>query len=171
MPLDLSDLDKLDKIVRNAIRDEVQPALAEHDPVERGSRWTGGKIEIWPRGSRKQHRTNAMPFRKICDALVGRVATSDQAALQNLATVSISASASMGFFKTAEIRVSVGACSANAEMTTMGISARSSQAPNLPRTSQPSTTGIMRSRSTTHGRCLSWRSQSASAPLRAAIVE
>ncbi len=49
MPLDLSDLDKLDKIVRNAVKDELTPALAERDPVELGNRWTGGKIEIWPR--------------------------------------------------------------------------------------------------------------------------
>jgi hypothetical protein len=49
MPLDLADLDKLDKIVRNAVKDELTPALAEGDPVELGNRWTGGKIEIWPR--------------------------------------------------------------------------------------------------------------------------
>ena len=49
MPLDLADLDKLDKIVRNAVKDEIMPALAECDPVELGNRWTGGKIEIWPR--------------------------------------------------------------------------------------------------------------------------
>jgi len=49
MPLDLSDLDKLDTIVRNAVKDELAPALAEEEPVELGSRWTGGKIEIWPR--------------------------------------------------------------------------------------------------------------------------
>jgi hypothetical protein len=49
MPLDLSDLDKIDQIVRNAVKDEVMPALAEQDPVELGNRWTGGKIEIWPR--------------------------------------------------------------------------------------------------------------------------
>jgi len=49
MPLDLSDLDKLATIVRNAVKDELTPALAEQDPVELGNRWTGGKIEIWPR--------------------------------------------------------------------------------------------------------------------------
>ncbi len=49
MPLDLSDLDKLDRIVRNAVKDELTPALAEQEPVELGHRWTGGKIEIWPR--------------------------------------------------------------------------------------------------------------------------
>ena len=49
MPLDLSDLDKLDKIVRIAVKDELAPVMAERDPVELGSRWTGGKIEIWPR--------------------------------------------------------------------------------------------------------------------------
>jgi hypothetical protein len=45
MPLDLADLDKIDRIVRNAIRDE----LASAEPVELANRWTGGKIEIWPR--------------------------------------------------------------------------------------------------------------------------
>jgi hypothetical protein len=49
MPLDLSDLDKIDNIVRNAVKDELTPALAEREPVELGNRWTGGKIEIWPR--------------------------------------------------------------------------------------------------------------------------
>jgi hypothetical protein len=48
MPLDLTDLDKLDKIVRNAVKDELTPLLAAEDPVELGNRWTGGKIEIWP---------------------------------------------------------------------------------------------------------------------------
>jgi hypothetical protein len=47
MPLDLSDLEKLDTIVRNAVKDELAPVLDE--PVELGNRWTGGKIEIWPR--------------------------------------------------------------------------------------------------------------------------
>src|SRR6478736_2072328 len=45
MPLDLADLDKIDKIVRNAIRDEIADAAT----VELGNRWSGGKIEIWPR--------------------------------------------------------------------------------------------------------------------------
>jgi hypothetical protein len=45
MPLDLGDLDKIDRIVRNAVRDE----LADSQTVELGSRWQGGKIEIWPR--------------------------------------------------------------------------------------------------------------------------
>jgi hypothetical protein len=47
MPLDLSDLEKLDTIVRNAVKDELAPVLDE--PVELGNRWSGGKIEIWPR--------------------------------------------------------------------------------------------------------------------------
>jgi hypothetical protein len=46
MPLDLADLDK---IVRNAVKDELSHALAEGEPVELGNRWIGGKIEIWPR--------------------------------------------------------------------------------------------------------------------------
>jgi hypothetical protein len=45
MALDLGDLDKLDRIVRNAVRDELQDVRT----VEMGGRWSGGKIEIWPR--------------------------------------------------------------------------------------------------------------------------
>jgi hypothetical protein len=44
MPLDLNDLDKIDRIVRNALDEKL-----EGEPVELGTRWTGGKIEIWPR--------------------------------------------------------------------------------------------------------------------------
>jgi hypothetical protein len=47
MPLDLTDLDKIDRIVRSAIRDQAEDAGDE--PVELGSRWEGGKLEIWPR--------------------------------------------------------------------------------------------------------------------------
>jgi hypothetical protein len=49
MPLDISDLDKLDRIVRNAVRDELAPVLADDEPVELANRWSGGKVEIWPR--------------------------------------------------------------------------------------------------------------------------
>jgi hypothetical protein len=45
MPLDLGDLDKLDRIVRTAVRDELE----DMQTVELGGRWSGGKIEIWPR--------------------------------------------------------------------------------------------------------------------------
>jgi len=45
MPLDLGDLDKLDRIVRTAVRD----TLEDFETVELGGRWSGGKIEIWPR--------------------------------------------------------------------------------------------------------------------------
>jgi hypothetical protein len=45
MPLDLSDLDKIDRIVRNAVRDQLE----DQENVELGGRWQGGKIEIWPR--------------------------------------------------------------------------------------------------------------------------
>jgi hypothetical protein len=45
MPLDLADLDKINQMVRNAVKD----ALGEIDPVELGNRWSGGKLEIWPR--------------------------------------------------------------------------------------------------------------------------
>ena len=49
MALDLTDLDKIDRIVRNAVKDELTPILADDEPVELGNRWDGGKIEIWPR--------------------------------------------------------------------------------------------------------------------------
>ncbi|MDB4970171.1 MAG: hypothetical protein JWN44_5860 [Myxococcales bacterium] len=49
MPLDLSDLDKIATIVRNAVKDELTPALADDEPVELANRWSGGKLEIWPR--------------------------------------------------------------------------------------------------------------------------
>ena len=42
MALDLSDLDKIDRIVRNAFSDELEP-------VEMGNKWNGGKLEIWPK--------------------------------------------------------------------------------------------------------------------------
>jgi hypothetical protein len=48
MPLDLTDLDKIATIVRNAVKDELTPALADDEPVDLGNRWVGGKIEIWP---------------------------------------------------------------------------------------------------------------------------
>jgi hypothetical protein len=35
--------------VRNAVRDEVTQLIAVTDPVEMGAKWTGGKIEIWPK--------------------------------------------------------------------------------------------------------------------------
>ena len=49
MALDLTDLDKIDRIVRNAVKDELLPIVADDEPVELGHRWTGGKVEIWPR--------------------------------------------------------------------------------------------------------------------------
>jgi hypothetical protein len=49
MPLDLADLDKIDRIVRTAVKDELTPALGDDHPVELANRWAGGKLEIWPR--------------------------------------------------------------------------------------------------------------------------
>ena len=49
MPLDLTDLDKIDRIVRTAVKDELTPIAADDEPVELGNRWTGGKLEIWPK--------------------------------------------------------------------------------------------------------------------------
>jgi hypothetical protein len=49
MALDLTDLDKIDRIVRSAVKDAIEPALADDEPVELAGRWEGGKLEIWPR--------------------------------------------------------------------------------------------------------------------------
>lgn len=42
--LDLGDLDKIDRIVRVAVRDEL--AI---EPVEMAGKWDGGKLVLWPR--------------------------------------------------------------------------------------------------------------------------
>ena len=42
--LDLGDLDKIDRIVRVAVRDELGI-----EPVEMASKWDGGKLVLWPR--------------------------------------------------------------------------------------------------------------------------
>jgi hypothetical protein len=49
MALDLGDLDKIDRIVRNAVHDQLEQSLGDDEPVELGSRWSGGKLELWPR--------------------------------------------------------------------------------------------------------------------------
>jgi hypothetical protein len=48
MALDLEDWNKIDRIVRTAVRDELARA-GEGEPVEMAGRWQGGKIQIWPR--------------------------------------------------------------------------------------------------------------------------
>ena len=49
MPLDISDLDKIDRIVREAVKDQLSASLGDDDPVELAGRWEGGKLELWPR--------------------------------------------------------------------------------------------------------------------------
>lgn len=49
MPIDLGDLDKIDRVVRHAVRDELERLLGDSAPVELATRYEGGKIEIWPR--------------------------------------------------------------------------------------------------------------------------
>ena len=44
MSLDLGDLDKIDRIVRIAVRDELGIEL-----IEMAHKWEGGKLVIWPR--------------------------------------------------------------------------------------------------------------------------
>ena len=49
MPLDLTDLDKIDRIVREAVKDQLTDALGDDEPIELAGRWEGGKLEIWPK--------------------------------------------------------------------------------------------------------------------------
>ena len=49
MSLDLGDLDKLDQVIRNAVRDEITQLVDGSEPVEIATRYAGGKIEIWPK--------------------------------------------------------------------------------------------------------------------------
>ena len=42
--LDLGDLDKIDRIVRVAVRDELSI-----EPIAIAGKWEGGKLVIWPR--------------------------------------------------------------------------------------------------------------------------
>jgi hypothetical protein len=49
MPLDMTDLEKIDNVVRHAVRDELARLYGESEPVEMAARFAGGKIEIWPR--------------------------------------------------------------------------------------------------------------------------
>src|SRR4051812_38202569 len=50
MALDMGDLDKIDRIVRTAVKDALDTDARDSDePVELGGRWEGGKVEIWPR--------------------------------------------------------------------------------------------------------------------------
>jgi hypothetical protein len=49
MPLDLTDLDKIDRIVREAVKDQLSDALGDDEPVELAGRWEGGKLELWPK--------------------------------------------------------------------------------------------------------------------------
>jgi hypothetical protein len=47
MALDATDLDKIDRIARAAVRDETQNLLGEPTPLAR--KWEGGKLVLWPR--------------------------------------------------------------------------------------------------------------------------
>lgn len=49
MPLDLTDLDKIDRVVRAAVGDELGRLLGDSEPAEIATRYAGGKIEIWPK--------------------------------------------------------------------------------------------------------------------------
>ena len=44
MALDLNDLDKIDRIVRVAMRDAL-----DLQPIEMAKKWQGGKLVLWPR--------------------------------------------------------------------------------------------------------------------------
>jgi hypothetical protein len=47
MALDLTDLDKIDKIVRVALKD-VTGAQQDDDPTPIARKWEGGRLELWP---------------------------------------------------------------------------------------------------------------------------
>jgi hypothetical protein len=49
MALDLNDLDKIDRIARAAVRDEVERIAGDQVPVEIASKWEGGKLVLWPK--------------------------------------------------------------------------------------------------------------------------
>jgi len=49
MALDLNDLDKIDRIVRISLRDELADAVGLPAPVELARKWEGGKLVLWPR--------------------------------------------------------------------------------------------------------------------------
>src|SRR5438105_6627068 len=49
MPLDLGDFDKIDRIVRTSVRDEVRSALEGTEPVPMARKWEGGRLVLWPR--------------------------------------------------------------------------------------------------------------------------
>src|SRR5437016_1079864 len=49
MAFDLGDLDKLDRIVRVALRDELAAHAGDCAPTEMAPKWEGGKLVMWPR--------------------------------------------------------------------------------------------------------------------------
>ena len=48
MPFDLGELDKIDRIVRAAVRDELA-LLRDEKPAEIARKWEGGRLVLWPR--------------------------------------------------------------------------------------------------------------------------
>jgi hypothetical protein len=48
MALDLSDLDKIDRICRNAVRDELEQEL-DLKATSIAKKWEGGKLVLWPK--------------------------------------------------------------------------------------------------------------------------
>ena len=50
MSLDLTDLEKIDTIVRQAVGDELAARLGEpEEKVLLARKWEGGKLQLWPR--------------------------------------------------------------------------------------------------------------------------
>jgi hypothetical protein len=49
MPLDLADFDKIDRIVRASVHDEMRSALDGTEPVPLARKWEGGRLVLWPR--------------------------------------------------------------------------------------------------------------------------
>src|SRR5262252_4431041 len=49
MALDLNDLDKLDRMIRVALRDALADALDLPSATPLARKWEGGKLVLWPR--------------------------------------------------------------------------------------------------------------------------
>jgi hypothetical protein len=49
MVLDLTDLEKIDKVVRVSLKDILAPLLGDESAGKLAKKWQGGKLVMWPR--------------------------------------------------------------------------------------------------------------------------
>jgi uncharacterized radical SAM superfamily protein len=54
MPLEESDIDRIDRVMRLAIRTVLESIVGENAEVEMGRRWQGGKMVLIPQGANLQ---------------------------------------------------------------------------------------------------------------------